>query len=150
MWSLMIRYMFWVIVLVAGITGCSGQSPQVCLRDSCFDVELAITPSEQVKGLMFRYSLDTNAGMLFIYEDEQRRAFWMKNTYIPLDIIWLNRDREVVYIAKNVQPCRDASYCPIISPDVAAAYVLEINAGTCDVIGLRNGDTAQFYNINSP
>jgi uncharacterized membrane protein (UPF0127 family) len=146
----MIRYIVWGVALITGIAGCIGQSPQVCLRDSCFNVELAITPSEQAQGLMFRYSLDSNAGMLFIYKEEQRRAFWMKNTYIPLDIIWLNRDGEVVYIAKNVQPCRDASYCPIISPDVAAAYVLEVNAGTCDAIGLSEGDTAQFYNINNP
>jgi uncharacterized membrane protein (UPF0127 family) len=142
--------MIWGAVLITGVAGCSRQSPQVCLRDSCFDVELATTASERAQGLMFRYSLDANAGMLFIYEEERRRAFWMKNTYIPLDIIWLNRDGEVVYIAKNVQPCRDASYCPRISPDAAAAYVLEVNAGTCDAIGLRKGDAAQFYNIKNP
>jgi uncharacterized membrane protein (UPF0127 family) len=146
----MIRYIVWGALLITGIASCSGQSPQVCLRDSCFDVELAITPPEQAQGLMFRYSLDSNAGMLFIFEQERRQAFWMKNTYIPLDIIWLDRNGGVAYIAKNVQPCRDASYCPRISPDVAAAYVLEVNAGTCDALRLSEGDTAHFYNITNP
>ena len=92
---------------------------------------------------MFREELDSNEGMLFIFNDEAAYSFWMKNTLIPLDIIWLNRGKEVVFISKNVQLCENDS-CPLISSNKKALYVLELNAGMADKIGLNVGDKMRF------
>ncbi len=116
---------------------------QVCFKDNCFTVELAITAQEQARGLMFREKLDSNKGMLFIFEDEGEHSFWLKNTLIPLDIIWINKDKEAVFISKNTQPCK-FDYCPIINPDKKAQYVLELNGGMTDRIGLKVGDKIIF------
>lgn len=74
---------------------------QICFQENCFEVELAITTEEITKGLMFRKELPQNKGMLFIFAKEGIRSFWMKNTLIPLDIIWLNKNKEVVFIKKK-------------------------------------------------
>ena len=88
---------------------------------------------------MFRNYLDYNKGMLFFYEDEKRRGFWMKNTFIPLDIIWINQNKEVVFIHKNAKPCRGDT-CKTIYPDKKAKYVLELKAAVSDDINLKVGD----------
>ena len=108
---------------------------QVCFKSYCFSVELAVTPEEREKGLMFRQNLDSDKGMLFIFKKEGRYGFWMKNTSIPLDIIWINDNKEVVFINENTQPCRE-NYCPVIEPTKDAKYVLEINGGLSEKIGL--------------
>ena len=124
---------------------CFAKQPnKVCFQQRCFKVELAISVSQKAKGLMFRESLESDAGMLFIYDKEQKPDFWMKNTYIPLDIIWLNKDKEVVFIKRNLMPCKSKE-CPIISSDKDSQYVLEINAGTVDSLGLKLYDKLQFY-----
>ncbi len=112
---------------------------QVCFDDSCFYVELATTPDEQSRGLMFRDHLDQDRGMLFVFPKEDLYPFWMKNTLIPLDIIWIDENKEVVFISKNTQPCGELS-CPMINPGEKAKYVLEVNAGVSDSIGLLIGD----------
>ena len=112
---------------------------QVCFGARCFFVELAKTNAEKEKGLMYRKELDRDKGMLFIYEKEGVYPFWMKNTLIPLDIIWINENKEVVFIAQNVQPCKSL-LCPSVVPIAKAKYVLEINAGLCQEIGLKVGD----------
>lgn len=71
--------------------------------------------------------------MLFIYNDEDVRSFWMKNTLIPLDIIW-------IYIAGNMQPCKTV-LCKSVAPDAKAKYVLELNAGITNEIDLTVGDS---------
>ena len=62
-------------------------------------------------GLMFRENMDSDRGMLFIFEKEGEYPFWMKNTLIPLDIIWINKDKEVVFISENAQPCEEGKPC---------------------------------------
>ncbi len=114
-------------------------NPQVCYESHCFDVELAETAEDRSEGLMNRASLDKNRGMLFIFEKEEVYPFWMKNTLIPLDIVWLDNDGRVVYISKDNQPC-DQYNCFMINPGVKARYVLEINAGLCDEMGLKIGE----------
>ena len=115
------------------------QQTPVCIKDNCFRVELAITPAERARGLMFREHLAENTGMLFIFENKGRHAFWMKNTLIPLDIIWIDENKEVVFIAANAQPCKEG-FCKSITPAGNAKYVLELNANTTDNIGLSIGD----------
>ena len=112
-------------------------------RHGCFYVEIADTTEKQTKGLMNRENLDENRGMLFIFDNEGIYSFWMKNTLIPLDIIWLNENKEVVFIKNNAQPCEEEN-CPSIKPDKEAKYVLEINGGMVDKIGLKIGDYLTF------
>lgn len=116
---------------------------KVCFKKDCFLVELAETAEEKSKGLMFREELAKDHGMLFVFTEETKSSFWMKNTLIPLDIIWLNKDKEVVFISRNNQPCLPEE-CFSINPGVAAKYVLELNAGTVAAIGLVVGDKANF------
>ena len=116
---------------------------QVCFKNDCFTVELAKTTAEQEKGLMNRTELDQNKGMLFIFNTVGVYPFWMKNTLIPLDMIWLDSNNKIVFIAPNVQPCKTL-ICPNINPLVSAKYVLEINAGSSQKIGIKIGDSADL------
>ena len=109
----------------------------------CFNAEVASSFSARMKGLMYRESLAEDTGMIFSFSGEDRHAFWMKNTLIPLDIIWISENKEIVYIAQNVQPCKSI-ICPSVSSDKPAKYVLEINGGKADETGLKIGDKANF------
>lgn len=115
----------------------------VCFEDRCFVVELAKTQEELEKGLMFRESLDVEEGMLFIFEKEDKYPFWMKNTLLPLDIIWLNKDKEVIFIKEDAQPCQKEE-CDNFFPGEEAKYVLEINSGLVEEMGLELGDELRF------
>jgi len=110
---------------------------QVCFKEKCFSIEIAKTQEERSSGLMFREKLDFDSGMLFVFPDNGIHGFWMKNTLIPLDIIWINNGK-IVYIAKNMQPCKET--CDSIIPDKNSRYVLEINSGLSEKLGLKAGD----------
>jgi uncharacterized membrane protein (UPF0127 family) len=128
-----------VLVLLAGCN--VEKASKVCFKENCFTVELASTPQERARGLMHREHLDSDKGMLFVFEEEGVHSFWMKNMLIPLDLIWINETMDVVYLAKDVQPCK-TEVCESIRPDRKAKYVLEVNAGVCDETGLAIGDKA--------
>lgn len=119
------------------------EESRVCFGDECFTVELALTPDQQSRGLMFREQMDEDRGMLFVFEEEGIHPFWMKNTLIPLDIIWIDSEKEVVFISRDTQPCRSAA-CPTINPGTEAKYVLEINAGLSEQMGLSVGGSANI------
>lgn len=104
-------------------------------------VEVADTPELRAKGLMFRTELDNEVGMLFIFPDEEMRSFWMKNTLLPLDIVFLNSDFSIVNIARGTQPYSLASI-PSLFP---AQYALEINAGQAEALDLKKGDLLKIY-----
>jgi len=116
---------------------------KACFHDTCFALELAVTSEERARGLMYRESLDADRGMLFVFEKEGNYPFWMKNTKIPLDIIWMDENKQAVYISRNTQPCT-MEPCPLIDPRTSAKYVLEVSGGTCERIGLREGDELDF------
>lgn len=118
-------------------------SARVCLKGRCFNVEIADTPDERVRGLMYRRYLPSTKGMFFVFEKEGIYPFWMKNTYIPLDIIWIDSQMRVVDIKKNVLPC-SSEKCPTFIPQAKAKYVLEINANVSEKIGLNIGDKLDF------
>ena len=105
--------------------------------------ELAVTPQERERGLMFRKELAPDQGMLFVFDQEDLYSFWMKNTLIPLDIIWLDSNQQIVHIEKRVPPC-SADPCPTYSPDHPAKYVLELKAGQADTLGLKLFDRLSF------
>lgn len=116
---------------------------QVCFKDSCFNVEIADNESSREKGLMYVESLPQNDGMLFIFETEDIYSFWMKNTLIPLDMIWLDSSRKIVYIQNNALPCKEV-ICKTYTPTGKAKYVLEINAGKASELNLKQGENADF------
>ena len=105
-----------------------------------FEVELATTPAEREQGLMFRKSLAPNAGMLFLYPDEQQVAFWMKNTLIPLDMLFLKADGSIARIAHDAVPLDET---PIPSGTPVRA-VLEVNGGTAQALGIKEGDKVDY------
>jgi uncharacterized protein len=97
-----------------------------------FAVELASTPEEQAKGLMFRRELPEGQGMLFDFHREQPTSFWMKNTYIPLDMIFIRGDGRILRIAENTEA--------LVSSGGPVRAVLEVNAGTARKLGIAPGD----------
>lgn len=101
-----------------------------------FDVEIADTPQKSAKGLMFRTSLSENRGMLFVAPYDQVWTMWMKNTYIPLDMIYFKRSGEIVKVIKNARP-HDLTH---LSSDEPVAGVLEIGGGLADKFGIGVGD----------
>ena len=115
----------------------------VCFRESCFDMEVALSPDEIQKGLMSRKELDYDKGMIFIFDDISIHPFWMKNTLIPLDMVWLNEEKEAVFISENNQPCSE-DQCLVVTPDKDSKYVLEFLAGIVDNIDLKIGDEVDF------
>jgi uncharacterized membrane protein (UPF0127 family) len=115
----------------------------VCIRGVCFDAEIAVTAAERSRGLMYRDALARDRGMLFVFPEERRHQFWMKNTRIELDIIFIGADRRVVGISHRAQPCRTEP-CDRYGPDANAAYVLEIAGGLAAASGFAPGDTVEF------
>lgn len=102
------------------------------------NAEIADSPEERAAGLMFRKFLDEDSGMLFIFDDEKTRSFWMKNTLIPLDIIFISRDFEIVDI-KYAVPCKEDP-CVIYISKNPAKYVLEVNSNFTIKNGIAMGD----------
>ncbi len=128
------------------------KTASICFEDAstdqtkgCFQIELAENIFQQEKGLMYRTSLDKDKGMLFIFDKEVDYPFWMKNTLIPLDMIWIDQNSKIVFIKENAEPCLPAEAggsgdCPAIDPGKNAKYVLEINGGLAKEINLKVGD----------
>ena len=104
------------------------------------DIEIADTEFDRETGLMYRHSMPNNQGMLFVFEDERPRYFYMKNTEIPLDLIYLGSNKKIVSFQKNAKPF-DESSLPSNAP---AKYVLEVNAGLADTWSLSVGDSLSF------
>ncbi|MBP5343752.1 MAG: DUF192 domain-containing protein [Alphaproteobacteria bacterium] len=104
-----------------------------------FFVEKAVTQKEREQGLANRHSLDKDSGMLFVFKHPQVVRMWMKDTYIPLDMIFINNNK-VVSIHKNAKPMDET----IISSKVFASAVLEVNAGTVNEHNIRVGDKIRF------
>ena len=105
-----------------------------------FVVEVARTPQEQAQGLMHRQSLAPDRGMIFPYDPPRATAFWMKNTLIPLDMVFIGADRRIVRIAENTVPL---SLDPVPSIEPVSA-VLELAGGRSAELGLKTGDRVQW------
>lgn len=127
-------------ILTAAVSACShaaGASAE--LKGQRFDIEVVSDDASRERGLMFRDSMPADHGMLFVFDGMQPRVFWMKNTHIPLDILYFDRDYKLVSVQQRVPPCRSdpcAQY-PSAGP---AQYVLELNAGVADKLGVKPGD----------
>jgi len=101
-----------------------------------FAVELALTPEEQSRGLMYRKTLPEGQGMLFDFKRDQETSFWMKNTYVPLDMIFIRSDGRIHRIAENAEPLSER----LVSSNGPVRAVLEVVAGTTRKLGIAPGD----------
>ncbi|WP_306849406.1 DUF192 domain-containing protein [Luteibacter jiangsuensis] len=126
-----------LLLLSLGAHAATG--PSVTLHGKRFSTEFATDDASRELGLMNRTSLAADHSMLFIFTDEQPRAFWMKNTLIPLDILYFDRERKLISMQLNAQPCK-ADPCAIYPSDGSARYVLELPAGTAGKLGLKLGE----------
>jgi uncharacterized membrane protein (UPF0127 family) len=111
-----------------------------------FKVEVAATPEARRRGLMHRPRLASDAGMLFIFPNQERQNFWMKNTLISLDMLFLAGDGRIVYVHHNAQP---HSLTPI-APEAEALAVLEINGGLSRRLGITVGDRVLHPSLRRP
>jgi uncharacterized membrane protein (UPF0127 family) len=127
------------VALALTCTACSAGEPSVELKGKRFSVEVADTREKQALGLMFRDSMPMDHGMLFIFPREAPRSFWMKNTRIPLDIMYFNERLELVSMSQNTPPCRTRR-CPSYPSALPAKFVLELNAGLASELGVETGD----------
>jgi uncharacterized membrane protein (UPF0127 family) len=104
------------------------------------DIEIADNENDRSLGLMYRKQMDANRGMLFIFETEAPQAFWMHNTFIPLDIIYIDAQMRIVSMVENAATLNDTSL-PSAGP---AMYVVEVNGGFCKEKGIKVGDTISY------
>lgn len=118
------------------------ETQKVCIEDVCVKAEVAATELEQQRGLMERESLAQDQGMLFVFEEEKARAFWMKNMQLPLDIIWADAYKKIVDIHEKVPPCKES--CPPIIPKAPAKFVLEVFSGFTEKNRIEVGDILEF------
>lgn len=102
-----------------------------------FTIELAVTPEERQRGLMFRESMPADHGMLFLEDQPRLQTFWMKNTLIPLDMIFIAADGEIINIAEMTTPLSTSTW----RSDEPALGVLEVNGGVSRLLGIKPGDS---------
>jgi hypothetical protein len=137
---------FLCVTIAAGsLSGCGQKSPVACIKKKdgskvCVVVETARTQAQRQLGLMYRQQLAYDAGMLFFFDSESKQAFTMKNTYIPLDIIFIGRDWRIVGWIENAAPLTEGPY----GIDRASQYVLEVKGFFCRDHNITVGDAVGF------
>jgi uncharacterized membrane protein (UPF0127 family) len=145
---------FWLVllltVLLSFVTACTGRSEHAKVelgfvsttgdKSPPFDVEVVSTPSTRAHGLMFRREVGERDGMLFVFPDERVQSFWMKNTLVPLDMVFVSKERKVVGILENVPPLTEDPRV-VDSPSL---YVIEFAGGTMKRLGIRVGSTVEI------
>jgi len=127
------------------LSGCASSGGHwVELAGKRYQVELAVDEASRARGLMFRQEMPSEHGMLFIHEHQQILAYWMKNTLIPLDILYFDNARRLVSQQRDVPPCSALNACPAYPSSQPARYVLELNAGQATHLNLQNGTELVF------
>lgn len=133
--------------LVVSIVACQGGDSAVTIisggKSIRVQVEIANTEQLRELGLMYRRHLDRDAGMLFLFPAPSHLVFWMKNTLIPLDMIFIGQNRRIVGIVADAQPYSERR----LGVDALAQYVLEVNAGFCKSHGIVSGDAVRFSDV---
>ena len=131
----------WILPLaLLLLSGCaSGRGTWVEVGGKRYSVEIADDEAERARGLMFRDELPNGSGMLFLHDREEPLAYWMKNTKIPLDILYFDTGRRLVAQQRDVPPCTLGDGCPPYPSNAPARYVLELNAGQAERLKLAPG-----------
>jgi len=138
-----------VLVLLSAASACSADNRGVfhtAKGDFSFTIEVAETDATREHGLMYRTSLAPDAGMLFDFHAEGIRQFWMQNTLIPLDMVFVAEDGTVKTVHSNARPMDTTA----ISSEVPVRFVLEIAGGRADEIGLKPGDRMEQPRVGTP
>ena len=128
-----------LLVLMSMLSGCASAGSWVELGGQRYHVEVADDDAERARGLMFRDELASGSGMIFVHDREEPQAYWMKNTKIPLDILYFDNARKLVAQQRDVPPCSAGDACPPYPSNAPARYVLELNAGEAAKLKLENG-----------
>lgn len=116
----------------------------VVVHDHSFAIEIAATPAQWERGLMDRPILAPGHGMLFVFPSPAKRAFWMKRTRMPLDLLFFDAQWRVVGVVHGAAPCT-GDPCPTYSSPATTQYVLEVTGGSAAAIGVQLGDRFRFY-----
>jgi uncharacterized membrane protein (UPF0127 family) len=133
-----------LLVLLSLLSGCASAGSWVELGGQRYQVEVADDDAERARGLMFRDELAAGTGMIFLHDREEPQAYWMKNTKIPLDILYFDNARKLVAQQRDVPPCTAGNACPSYPSNAPARYVLELNAGEAAKLKLQNGAELKF------
>ncbi|MEE4376602.1 MAG: DUF192 domain-containing protein [Candidatus Competibacteraceae bacterium] len=136
----------WLGMLLNASTGLTQpQLQEISVNTTRFRVEIAQTLEERQRGLMFRTQLPDDQGMLFIQPTPGQSTFWMKNTYIPLDMLYFDDQGQLLEMHTEVPPCK-AKPCPVYTSQATRVkYILEINAGLAERLGLKPGDRLSWH-----
>ncbi len=129
------------VTLIGFLTTLNYQS-KVVVKGKTYIVDVSDTAYTKMKGLSGRESLSQNHGMIFMFENEDKHGFWMKDMNFSIDIIWIDKNFVVNHIEKDVSP---QTYPKVFYPDAPSLYVLELASGQADLLGLKVGDTVDFY-----
>jgi len=144
---LVVVFVFLILIYFNGFYS-KKEIHKVCLVKSgeCFNVQIADDEAEREKGLMFIEQIDDDYGMLFVFDKSGKYNFWMKDTLIPLDIIWIDNNKEIVYVSEDTLPCIESllGECQVYSPNFDSLYVLEIKGGMADKLGIYQGDKVEM------
>jgi uncharacterized membrane protein (UPF0127 family) len=135
-------------IVLAFVLGCAANGPSATVHTSDgatvrVTLEVMDTPATRERGMMYRTSLAEDHGMLFVFPDEVEHAFWMKNTLIPLDMVFIAGDGRIVGIHPDAAPLTTASR----SVGTPSRYVLEVNGGWAARHGVRAGDRIEFHGV---
>lgn len=134
------------VVLLLLVGACRAGEPWVEVGGQRYYVEIADDDGERARGLMFRDELGADEGMLFVWREPAPRSFWMLNTRIPLDIVYIGPGLEIVGWSLDTPPCRTRR-CPGYPSGAPAQYVLEVNAGEMERLGVEIGDPVRVGNV---
>lgn len=134
------------LTCAAALAGCASSSSEswVEIGGQRYEVEVAKTYEQRQRGMMFRDELAAGHGMVFVHEVEAPQAYWMKNTRIPLDILYFDGKRRLVTQQRDVPPCSAGDRCPPYPSEAPAKYVLELNAGEAAKLKLDAGAELKF------
>ncbi|MDP3986859.1 MAG: DUF192 domain-containing protein [Nanoarchaeota archaeon] len=132
-------FVVFLIIAIVSVKEKDSNSLMICVEDkACFDVEIASSVEDRERGLSGRESLDLDKGMFFVFPQERDYGFWMKDMSFPIDLLWIDKEGEIVGLEKNMQPCKES--CEVFYSLENISYVLEINAGLAEEYNLREGD----------
>jgi len=144
------RVMRAAVAAALALAGCRDRGPVAVIRGPAAAVEVSLevaaTPAERARGLMYRTSLAEGRGMLFVFDEDRNHSFWMKNTLIPLDMLFIARDGTVVGIHPNATPLSTAD----IAVGKLSRYVLEVPGGYAARHGIVAGAQVEFRGVHLP
>lgn len=140
-WLILVGVLVVVGILFFGYNRAEPRA-KICFDEICINAEIVDAPESRALGLMFREELGENEGMFFVFDKVGHYPFWMKNTLIPLDIIWLDSDYKIVHIAQ-AEPC-EKDPCVVYDPVVDSLYVVEVNKGFSEEHGIEVGESLRI------